>query len=451
MNDMHMTTSSENVPSIEALLYHAESRGVLPITSRCNMGCIFCSNAYNPPTCEVFDIGVRDYADIRDTIAWLQGAPGAIAIGESVTRINEGEPFTHPRFMDIMHLVRKTYPDREIRVTTNGSLLTRDTIKELSRFKISLTVSVNTVGKRKEVMGDPDPSGTLSNIQALRGKVQFDGSIVAVPFITGWDDLRETVRFLKEAGAQTVRLLAPGFSRFHPLSGEMPPDTWERLRAEASELSRRFRIPVLVEPPGLCDLEPRIEHVLERSPARYAGLQQGDTILAVEGRDVFSRKEAFDLAWEWEDPLVTVNREGGTVHIRIKKGRRSSPGFIMYEDLDADKWFDWERRSGARVRRVLILTSHIAKPIIEAALQRRGISAAVHPVRSRFFGGNIMAAGLLTVGDFLEAYQEVADSGHKPDLVTLPARAFDPWGRDLEGVHFRVFAERSGCPVILAG
>ena len=41
-------------PSMEALLYHAQMQGILPPTSRCNMQCIFCSNAYNPETCEVF-------------------------------------------------------------------------------------------------------------------------------------------------------------------------------------------------------------------------------------------------------------------------------------------------------------------------------------------------------------------------------------------------------------
>ena len=68
--------------------------GILPITSRCNMGCIFCSNAYNPKSCEVFCIPPRPLEDIKDTILWLGGSRGPVVIGESVTRINEGEPLT---------------------------------------------------------------------------------------------------------------------------------------------------------------------------------------------------------------------------------------------------------------------------------------------------------------------------------------------------------------------
>ena len=49
---------------------------------------------------------------------------------------------------------------------------------------------------------------------------------------------------------------------------------------------------------------------------------------------------------------------------------------------------------------MLILTSAFAKPLIESALEKRGLTAEVKAVRSLFFGGNIEAAGLLTVRDF---------------------------------------------------
>ena len=121
-------------PSIEALLYHAQMEGILPVTSRCNMGCIFCSNAYNPKSCEVFAY-LEALEDIKDTILWLE-AQGPVVIGESVTRINEGEPLTHPDFVEILRLVRKSYPERAIRITTNASLFD-DLIKEIAGWAMS--------------------------------------------------------------------------------------------------------------------------------------------------------------------------------------------------------------------------------------------------------------------------------------------------------------------------
>ena len=81
-----------------------------------------------------------------------------------------------------------------------------------------MTLSLNTVSKRKELMGDRDPEKTLANIAALRGKVKFDGSIVALPFVTGFGDMEDSIKFLRDAGATTVRLLLPGFRRAIPCS-----------------------------------------------------------------------------------------------------------------------------------------------------------------------------------------------------------------------------------------
>ena len=122
----------------------------------------------------------------------------------------------------------------------------------------------------------------------------------------------------------------------------------------------------------------------------------------------------------------------------------------MYDDLDLEAWFEWERESRVKRRRVLVLTSALAKPVIEDALELRGLTAAVEGVPSLFFGGNIEAAGLLTVRDFLAAYSEIAGQGSEFGAVTLPKRAFDPWGRDLEGVSYKTFEQLSGKAVVLA-
>ncbi len=444
--------NADQGPSIEALLYQAEKDGILPITSECNMGCAFCSNHFNPPTCEVRTIGRRSLEEIKESLPWLQAASGPVVIGESVTRINEGEPLTHPDFGAILRMVRQAYPDRAIRVTTNGSLLTPEIVNLLSTLRVELTLSLNTVGKRPEVMGDRNPEQTLANVRGLAGKVHFDGSIVALPFVTGWDDLRETGVFLRDCGAGTIRLLLPGFSSRHPLYKEMPKDTWREVKDFSVSLAQDLRMPVLFEPPGLKDALPVVEFVQKGSPAEKAGIMPGDLIGQVAGRETFSRKDAFLACKARENPQVTLDRGGAQIGVVLKKGRNEPPGFVMYEDLDRDAWFNWERSSQARKGRdVLVLTSAPAKPVIDYMLAQREMRAKVVAVRSRFFGGNIQAGGLLTIRDFFSAYSRAVDEGCSPVEVTLPRIAFDPWGRDLEGVHYRTFAEKTGLPVILAG
>ncbi len=439
-------------PSMEALLYHALKEGVLPITSVCNMGCVFCSNRYNPKSCEVFSIGPRKLEDIEETIPWLQGAPGAIVIGESVTRINEGEPLTHPDFLAIVEKVRDAYPHKPIRVTTNGSLLHPEKSRRLASLGVELVLSLNTVGKRLEVMGDPEPSTTLRNVNALNGVIKFEGSIVALPFITGWEDIGDTCRFLKDSGANSIRLLAPGFSAAHPLSKEMPPSTWPESRRFALRMGEELGIPVLFEPPMLKDLCARVEAVMENTPAKSAGMLPGDVITRVAGIQAVSRKDAFELARERENPKITLLRDGGQIEVALAKPRRTSPGFVVYEDLDSRGFSEWVLRAGfGRKTPPLILTSSLARPLISAALEERGLEARVISVRSRYFGGNIQAGGLLTVRDFMAAYRNATKDRNDVTTVTLPRRAFDVWGRDLEGVSHKRFTEETGCPVVLAG
>ena len=449
---MRKTPKGTVGPSIEALIYQAQKDGILPITSECDMACTFCSNQYNPPACEIHTIGHRSLDDIRDSIPWLQAAPGPLVIGESVTRINEGEPLTHPDFREIMRMVRDSYPDRAIRVTTNGALLTPELIDILQALDVELVVSLNTVGKRREIMGDRDPERTLANVRSLAGRLRFDGSIVALPFITGWDDLRETTALLRDSGASTIRLLLPGFSSRHPLFRKMPSETWRKVKELSAGLAQDLRIPVLFEPPGITDVRPTVEHVLKGSPAEKAGILPGDAIVRVGGLETFSRKDAFETCWARENPPVTLERDGTQIDVTLRKARREPPGIVMYEDLDREAYLNWERSSLVRKGKdVLVLTSSLAKPIIESALERRGLKAKVVAVKSLFFGGNIEAGGLLVVRDFLAAYRGAVSDGYAPVEVDLPRIAFDPWGRDLEGVHYRTFAEKTGLPLVLAG
>jgi hypothetical protein len=232
----------------------------------------------------------------------------------------------------------------------------------------------------------------------------------------------------------------------------MPNDTWSQVKGFRSGLQSDLQIPILFEPPGLRDTLPVVEYVQKGSPAERAGILPGDRVDQVTGRETFSRKDAFVSCRAKENPSVTVGRAGAQIGFTLKKPRFASPGFVMYEDLDKDAYVNWERTSRARRgQSALVLTSSLAKPVIDYALSQRGVDAKVVAVKSRFFGGNIQACGLLTVGDFWSAYESVVAGGFSPAEVTLPRIAFDPWGRDLEGVHYKTFAQRCGLPVILAG
>ena len=45
----------------------AMEANILPLTSRCDSACIFCSHQNNPPQVQVLSVGERSLADILDT------------------------------------------------------------------------------------------------------------------------------------------------------------------------------------------------------------------------------------------------------------------------------------------------------------------------------------------------------------------------------------------------
>ncbi len=104
--------------------------------------------------------------------------------------------------------------------------------------------------------------------------------------------------------------------------------------------------------------------------------------------------------------------------------------------------------------RVLLLSSHIMKPIVKEQL--RGLpnlddlDLYVEVPEHRFWGGNIIVGDLYVVSDFVGCVQDfIKTRGFKPDLVVVPSTAFSLWGHDLRGVHFQEIERLTGAPVEL--
>ena len=62
-------------------------------------------------------------------------------------------------------------------------------------------------------------------------------------------------------------------------------------------------------------------------------------------------------------------------------------------------------------------------------------------VKSSFFGGSILSAGLLTVRDFKAELEKYGADLEQFDLILLPETSFDFRGFDLEGVSYHQLEE----------
>ena len=440
------------------LLLDAVARhNILPLTSSCNLHCLFCSHLQMPQQLDVFTFPPLPQADLQELFPFLDGT-ARIIIGESSTRLCEGEPFTHPAILPLLFSLRERFPQTPLQITTNGTLLTQETMMALRQLGgssangdplLELIISLNCskASARREILGDRDPRRVIAGLQRCRVYgIPFHGSVVAVPHLTSWDDLENTLGFLDASGARTIRVFLPGTTRFTPAAQRGDDSLWGEIATFRQRVKRSLHCPVLLEPPLKKDLAARVEGVIGGTAAQQAGLQDGDIITAVDGERVCSGVMAFGRIKQAANPIVTLVRPNKTDeerNLRLTKARGSSSGIVMSYDLEEEMI----AAVGAEIIRYaatspLLLTSPLAAPLWQEARLGGLIPAQtqISLVANRFFGGTICCAGLLTVSDLRYHLSSLA-AKDKADLLLIPAAPFDKRGRDLRGENYRELFE----------
>ncbi len=433
-------------------LYTCAARdNILAVTSCCNLACVFCSHRQNPPALRSYRLPPLPPEQIFAAASFLSPEKKVI-IGESATLFEEGEPFTHPEIRKILKGLRGMFPETLLALTTNATLLSPAILAELAALQpLELTISLNssTVTGRRLLLGDREPERAPRAVAALTAYgLQFHGSVVAMPHLTGREDLLTAIRFLAAHGALTTRLLLPGYTRLAPPELRFPGTLWDELAIISRELTRELDMPVLPEPALPSGFTPEVYGIMRGTPAKRAGLMHGDALLAVNGQEVRTRVEAFNLARKAADPSLSVRREGREMTVILRKQERESPGFVMHYDFDPLRLDEAGKKiRRARSRAPLLLTSEFGEPLLRQAAANFGLpDIAVKAVENRFFGGSIKAAGLLVAADLQSAAQE-ALSKQRHDLVLVPREAFDYRGFDLTGESLAGMEEALGVPV----
>jgi wyosine [tRNA(Phe)-imidazoG37] synthetase (radical SAM superfamily) len=234
----------------------SKAKQTMPISARCNLRCIFCSNYSNPfpITRNVF----RDIEDIKANIPLLQPSNGMINISENIPgRIAEGEALLHPKLFEILDLIRKRFRYTEtIEFSTNGTTLTEDMIRKLYAYMPvrikTFSLNSSNIDCWQEISGGTKKQGeTAINAVELLKKysIPFHGSIVALPTIMGWDGIEETIRYYVENNAREIIIWHPGYSRLIDNNiKEKMGGSFEELSKFATRMRKAYKKPVNLFP-----------------------------------------------------------------------------------------------------------------------------------------------------------------------------------------------------------
>jgi len=438
------------------ILKTVQENNILPVTSKCNLKCKFCSHYQNPPELDVESYGHLSLNFIEKMIDFLP-KEGAVLLGESATKIIEGEPFSHPQIKEILKILRKKCPEKEIKITTNGSFLSDSIIaliNELGNISLNISLNCSSPAERDYLMNDLEGEKVFRAIKSLNNRqIKYNGSIVALPHIMGWDSLKKTIKFLDKQKAETIRVFMPAFTDYSDESMKFKFALYSKLNNFVNKINQRVKTPVIFEPPFLKNLDAVIKGVISGTAAADTNLEKGDIIANVNGKKVLSRVDAFTKIKKSENPILNLSDNSKSdIVLNKDKGQRS--GLVMDYDLDPviiDKLIKIIKN--CEKSNIILITSKMAKEMLEFLNnnQLKEIfpekKIKVLEVKNKFFGGSIVTAGLLTVNDIRSELEKYKLKRLENSLIILPSIMFDDYEKDLRGQDFNKILKRFGVEI----
>jgi len=429
----------------EYYLYKSvQDDNILPLTSKCNLSCIFCSHQQNPAEVEVISFGDLSLDKINDLLEYIN-PNHPIVIGESATKIIEGEPLLHPDFQEILNRIREKYKDTEIKITTNADLLDQKLVEFLSNLdNINLNISVNYLDPklRKRVMGKYCTQNIEKILKKLvKADMEYNFSMVALPHLLGYKTIKDEITKMTKYNPLTIRVFMPGYTKLSSEKLKFNPDeVYNKLSHLIDVINKKQKVPVTIEPPLIKDLKSKVKGVIKNTPAEKAGIKYLDIIKEINGKKAVTRVNTFNQIKKLKDPELLIKRENKLFKMQIKKSENERSGLVMDYDITIDRIEELKRviRNNPN-RKILFLTSELGysliKYVINNYLEQKSENIIIKKIDNTYLKGSIASAGLLTNNDIENFLAN--NSNLEFDLLILPSIMYDVFNNDLLGNSYK--------------
>lgn len=221
----------------------------LQITSACDARCSFCSNDQNS-----FETARARFRDIKEIEKMLFAMPqhnDPIILNESLPgRLSEGEATIHPKFIEILGLIRQNFRN-VIATTTSGSRLTPELIEKMAQFNpIEVTLSVPSANEKYwteifKLKSRHFENAMNSILLMQKYGISVKVNMTPMPAHVGYNDLENTIKFLANNNIKHIFIYAPGYTKYTPAEalGNMLYDK-EEMSNFLYEMSHKHKIEI---------------------------------------------------------------------------------------------------------------------------------------------------------------------------------------------------------------
>ncbi|HKL12855.1 MAG TPA: DUF512 domain-containing protein [Halanaerobiales bacterium] len=434
----------------EYYLYKSvQDDNILPLTSKCNLSCIFCSHKQNPKDIEIISFGNLRFNKINDLLDYLNPNQ-PIVIGESATKIIEGEPLVHPDFKKIISKIRTKYDQTEIRITTNGDLLNSHLIQFLEKINnITLNISVNYLNPnlKEKAMGISSKQNIKKILEKLSAvNINYNFSTVALPHLFGYETVKDEIINMTNYEPQTLRVFMPGYTSL--TSNDLKFDykkVYQNLYELVHDINLNQKTPVIIEPPLIKNLNSIVKGVIKGSPAFKAGIKYLDLIKKINGENPKTKVQAFNKIKNLNNPKLEIERGNQIFELTINKEKKQKSGLVMDYDLAVNKIREIDKTIKNNLdKEILFLTSvlgfNLINYVVNEYLDYNKENINIKKVKNTYLKGSIISAGLLTNLDIENHLKN--NSNIKPDLLILPKIMFDIFNNDLRAKNYKKLIDK---------
>lgn len=216
---------------------------IKPMTG-CNLNCIYCSVGEGIHSKKIDFVIEKDYlVEEFKKLSKFVGEPVEAHVG------THGEPFLYGDIISLIEDLNRLKQVSIVSLDTNGTLLTKKIIDQLSKFKkVRLNISLNALNQKTAQVVAGCPYNTDKVIEVIKYAIGKKVSVLLTPLLVpGYND-QEIDGLVKFAKENNLKIGIQNFLFYKTGRNPAKPWPWEKFYDLLKRLEAKYKMKLVVSP-----------------------------------------------------------------------------------------------------------------------------------------------------------------------------------------------------------